>query len=72
MRIAYLGFVYKNPQLFAREVEVLSSEKSSFFIHVDAKSPLREFSSIRCENVFFSNRRIPVYWGEFSGVDGAA
>lgn len=68
MRIAYLGFLYKNPRLFAREVEVLSSEGSSFFIHVDGNRPLNEFAGIRGDNVFFSRKRIPVYWGEFSGV----
>src|ERR1035437_2577740 len=68
MKIAYLVFAYKNPQLLNRVIEKLSSEDCSFFIHVDEKSDIREFSSIRGENVLFSEKRIRVYWAEFSGV----
>jgi len=68
MRIAYLVFAYKNPQLLKRTIENLSSEGCAFFIHIDQKSSIKEFSEIRGENVFFSDKRIPVYWAEFSGV----
>jgi len=68
MKIAYLVFAYKNPQLLKRVVRRLSSEDCSFFIHIDQKSDIKEFSGIRGENVFFSERRIPVYWAEFSGI----
>src|SRR5437899_3690277 len=68
MRIAYLVFAYKNPQLLKRTIERLSSEECAFFIHIDQKSSIKEFSEIRGDNVFFSEKRIPVYWAEFSGV----
>lgn len=68
MKIAYLVFAYKNPRLLKREIGALSSEDCSFFIHIDKKSDIREFSEIKGENVFLSEQRLPVYWAEFSGV----
>jgi hypothetical protein len=61
-------FAYKNPRLLERVIGTLSSEDCSFFIHIDQKSNIKEFSRIRGKNVFFSEQRIPVYWAEFSGV----
>jgi hypothetical protein len=69
MRIAYLNLVHKNPRLLRRAIERLSSCNSAFFIHVDQKADINAFSEIRSQNVFFSERRIPVYWAEFSNVD---
>jgi hypothetical protein len=37
MKIAYLIFAYKNPELIKRLGETLSSEDSTFFIHIDRK-----------------------------------
>lgn len=48
---------------------MLSCDGSGFFIHVDAKSDIRQFSRISGENVTFIEPRIPVYWGEFSIVE---
>jgi hypothetical protein len=68
MRIAYLIFAYRNPRLIERTIARLSSEDCAFFIHIDEKSNLSEFSGITGKNVFFSEKRIPVFWAEFSGV----
>jgi hypothetical protein len=68
MRIAYLVFAYKNPKLLKRAIGTLSTEDCAFFIHIDQKSNIEEFSQVRGENVHFSEKRIPVYWAEFSGV----
>jgi len=68
MKIAYLVFAYSNPQLLRREIEALSSVDSAFFVHIDRKSNLQEFSGIKGNNVFFLNDRVTVYWAEFSGV----
>src|SRR5207302_1980543 len=68
MKLAYLVFAYKNPRLLQKTIEHLSSENSSFFVHIDRKSNIEAFSAIRGENVFFSETRLPVYWAEFSGV----
>jgi hypothetical protein len=66
MKIAYLMLVHSNPHLQKRAIETLSSDGCGFFIHVDAKSDIQQFSGIRGENVTFMEPRIPVYWGEFS------
>lgn len=68
-KVAYLVFAYKNPQVLKRAITKLSSEDCAFFVHIDKKSRIDQFSCIRGENVFFSDQRIPVYWAEFSGVD---
>jgi colanic acid/amylovoran biosynthesis glycosyltransferase len=68
MRIAYLILAHDKPTHLARLVRALSSPNCGFFIHVDRKSNLDIFSAIKTDNVFFSERRIPVYRGEFSMV----
>jgi hypothetical protein len=67
MKIAYLLFAYKNPKLIRRIVQRLSSSNSTFFIHLDLKSDIEPFASLKSSNVVFTER-IPVYWAEFSGV----
>jgi hypothetical protein len=68
MKIAYLMLVHSNPHLQKRAIETLSSDGCGFFVHVDAKSDIRQFSGIRDEHVTFIEPRIPVYWGEYSQV----
>lgn len=68
-KIAYLAFAYKNPQVLKREIMALSSEDCAFFVHIDRKSSLDQFSCIRGENIFFSEQRVTVYWAEFSGIE---
>lgn len=68
MKIAYLMLVHSNPRLQQRAINALSTEDCGFFIHVDAKSDLRQFAGISGHNVSFIEPRIPVYWGEFSIV----
>ena len=69
MKIAYLMTVHKDPLLLRRMIGTLSTADCAFFIHVDRKTSIREFSSIRGDNVFFSEWRIPVYRSEFSQVE---
>ena len=69
MKVAYLMLVHRNPQLLKRAIARLSTESSAFFIHIDLKSDIRQFSVVGCDNVFLSKQRIPVYWGEFSQVE---
>lgn len=68
MKVAYLIFGYKNPRLIRRTIEVLSCKDSAFFIHIDKKSNLNDFTSINGENVFFTGERVSVHWAEFSGI----
>jgi hypothetical protein len=70
MKIAYLFLVHNNPELVRRSIGILSNPDCAFFIHVDAKARMLEFSSLRGKNIFFTEKRVPVFWGEFSQVEG--
>ena len=69
MKIAYLILAHTNPQLIARAIGTLSFDDCAFFIHVDKKSGIEEFSRLARGNVFFIEPRIPVYWGDFSQIE---
>lgn len=69
MKIAHLVQTHRNPKLLKRKIELLSSEDSAFFVHVDKKSDIDRFSGVRGDNVFFCKERIPVYWAEYSMVE---
>jgi hypothetical protein len=49
-------------------VAKLSTENSAFFVHIDRKSRIEDFSGIEGPNVFFCEPRLAVYWAEYSGV----
>jgi len=69
MKIAYLDLVHTNPGLLKRLIRTLSTDDCAFFIHIDAKSKIEQFSGLGRENVFLSEQRLPVRWGEFSQVE---
>ena len=69
MRIAYLILAHNNPNHLQLLIKSLSSDKSSFFIHIDRKSSQDEFSKLNGENIHVCQENIPVYWGGFSIVD---
>jgi hypothetical protein len=68
MKVAYLVLTHKNPGVLKRAIGALSSDDCAFFVHIDKKSEIADFAEIRGENVFFSRKRVPVYWGEYSVV----
>lgn len=68
MKIAYLVLAHNTPRVLKGAIATLSSEDCEFFIHIDQKSSMAEFSEIRGENVHFIEERLPIYWAEFSGV----
>jgi hypothetical protein len=69
VKIAYLILAHNNPKHLLRLIRALSSSSSSFFIHIDRKSSLDDFANINGDNVYVSQERIPVYWGDFSQVE---
>lgn len=68
MKIAYLMLVHNNPRLLDAAIRTLRSEGCAFFIHVDQKADIQEFSNVGAPDVFFCEGRVPAYWGEFSLV----
>lgn len=69
VKVAYLVLAHKNPVLIQRQIDFLSSDDTAFYIHIDAKSDIRPFLTIRRANVFFTGRRIRVTWAEYSMVE---
>jgi hypothetical protein len=69
VKIAYLILAHNNPKHLQRLIRALSSSLSAFFIHIDRKSRLGDFSNVNGDNVYFAQERIPVYWADFSQVE---
>jgi|SRR5208283_2948356 len=68
MKVAYLIVTHTNPGLLRKMIMTLCSEGCAFFIHVDKKARISDFSAIEGENIFFTHSRVSVYWGEFSVI----
>jgi hypothetical protein len=69
MKIAYLVFAYKNPVLLEQTIARLATEGTTFFIHIDRKVDVNQFSNIKGPNIVFLTDRVTVFWAEFSGVE---
>lgn len=69
IKIAYLVFAYKNPKLLDLEIKALSTPESAFFVHIDKKSNINDFTFGTGVNIFVIEDRISVHWAEFSGVE---
>jgi hypothetical protein len=69
VKIAYLIVAHNNPMHLLRLIRALSSSSSSFFVHIDRKSNLDDFTNINGDNVYISQERIPDYWVDFSQVE---
>lgn len=69
MKIAYLILAHNTPKHLRRLIKALTSNSSSFFIHLDKKSNIDDFLGIKGNNIHFTQERVPVFWGEFSQVE---
>lgn len=70
MKIAHLLAVYNNPNHLHRLFRALSSDASTFYIHVNARSEFDDFAYLKDEpNVRFTKEREAVYWGDFSMIE---
>ena len=67
--IAYLVLAHANPEHLGRLLGAVASENATVFVHVDAKSDLAAFASLRGPRVRFIEPRKRVYWGDFSQVE---
>jgi len=67
MKIAWLIQCHKSPEQINLLLETLEHENDHFFVHIDAKSPIK--SEIRNgKNVFILGECIDVKWGQISQV----
>jgi hypothetical protein len=69
MKIAYLILAHNNAQHLQRLISALTTDSSSFFIHLDRKTERSPFLSIGGDNVHFTEQRAAVHWGDFSQVE---
>ena len=69
MKIAYLILAHNTPKHLRRLIKALSSNSSSFFIHLDKESNVDDFLGIKGNNIHFTQERVPVFWGDFSLVE---
>ena len=70
MKHAFLITAYTDAAQLKELIQALNSPDSSFFIHLDAKSPLHKTAELdslrRMANVQFTRKPLRVYWGGFS------
>jgi hypothetical protein len=69
MKIAYLMLVNDNPGVLKRLIAALSCKDCGFFIHIDRKADIRQFSGIKGDNIFLTQERVPVYRSGFAMVE---
>ncbi|MFE0299521.1 beta-1,6-N-acetylglucosaminyltransferase [Priestia megaterium] len=69
-KIAYLLLVHDNPLHLKRLVNTLDLY-ADFYIHVDSKSDISDFKNeFRSKkNVYFVQKRFPVFWGGFNMIE---
>jgi hypothetical protein len=69
VRIAYLILVHNNLDLVYKQIDVLVSDGTKFYIHIDKKfnsGPTTSYS--QREDVVFINDRYNIHWGGFNMV----
>jgi len=68
MRVAYLVLAHGDPRMLALLIEALRPEATErdVFLHIDAKSPLTQFSHDIRARTHLVEPRIPVFWGHSS------
>lgn len=69
MKIAHLILAHKSPTQLLRLIEALDHPAFDFFIHIDRKTAEAPFRSvIRQKNVFFIEKRVKIYWGDWGTI----
>ena len=74
MKIAYLISTYKDPKQLHRMIKALYCKDTYFFIHIDAKVDIKDFSSTfaslpqECK-IKLTDRRFYVQWGGWNQVN---
>ncbi len=68
MKIAHLILAHTNPNQLNRLIKRLTYSNVDFYIHVDLKVSMEDFSFVKGDNIFFVKERIKVIWGGYSMV----
>jgi len=71
MRIAHLLLTHEYNSQLERLVHRLSHPDADIYIHVDLKTSIDLFAPLKgIPQVYFINKRVKVYWGAFSIIQG--
>lgn len=69
MKIAHLILTHKNPQQLLRLIHALQHPSFDFYIHIDRKKNLREFTSvIESPNIYWINKRAKINWAGYGTI----
>ncbi len=68
-KIAYLVLAHENPKHLRRLLAALASDAAACFVHLDAKARAQDFAQSAGPRVHFTQKRVRVYWGDFSIVE---
>ncbi len=68
MKIAHLILAHTNPNQLKRLIKRLTYSNVDFYIHIDLKVSIDDFSFIKGDDIFFVKERINVTWGGYSMV----
>jgi hypothetical protein len=69
MKIAYLIQAHNNVGHLERLIKALDGEGVWFFLHIDKKADIGPFAHLAASNVTLVERRVAVYWGDFTQVE---
>ena len=69
MNIAYLLLAHDQPAHLRALIERLSTPDSHFYVHIDKKSRLADFSLPDDRRVHILQDRVRVFWGDYSQVE---
>ncbi|WP_345951607.1 beta-1,6-N-acetylglucosaminyltransferase [Mucilaginibacter sp. PAMB04274] len=67
-KLAHLILAHAYPKQLERLINRLQHADADIYIHLDAKSKIKDFIHLQCSNVFFVKKRTSVVWGTYSLV----
>lgn len=69
-RIAILIIAHNRPKQLLRLIESLDIDRFDFFIHIDGKTEISQFSDLmKLDNVIFLKKRVRTFLDDFSLVE---
>ena len=69
MNIAYLILAHDQPAHLRELIERLSTPDSHFYVHIDRKSRIADFTLPDDPRIYVLEERVRVFWGDYSQVE---
>ncbi|WP_075601960.1 beta-1,6-N-acetylglucosaminyltransferase [Saccharicrinis aurantiacus] len=70
MKKNYIVLTHKNQEHIRRIIDILDDGESHFYVHIDKRKPLSEFTLLNLPCVTIIEERVHCYWADFSLVQG--